>query len=184
MFAEMVATSLGEFASRGSMPMATAEADNRDGLIIPRPVIQFSAIDLLLYKELVSRPELLRQLNWRLFEELLADILETFGYRVDLMKGTKDGGIDIVAFSTSGDFGEEMYLLQAKRWKRRVGVAPVRQLLFCHSDRKATRSCLATTGEFTGGAWTLAGRYKWQLGLRDFEGLQSWVQRALLKKVG
>jgi restriction endonuclease Mrr len=75
-------------------------------------------------------------------------------------------------------------LIQAKRWSNRVGVEPVRQLLFLHSHHRVTKSCLATTSVFTEGAWALATQYRWQLELRDLDGIRDWVATAVrLKRV-
>jgi CheY-like chemotaxis protein len=146
-------------------------------------LVRLDTIDLLLYRELQANPELVQALDWRVFEKLLADILETFGYRVDLMSGTKDGGIDIVAFQRSAEWGEHKYLLQAKRWRRRVGVEPVQRLLFKQTEQRASKSCLATTSTFTRGAWKIGKEYEWQLSLLDFNGVKDWVERALRKKL-
>lgn len=60
-------------------------------------VLRLDVVDLALYQALCRHPELLKSLNWRAFEELLADILQTFGFEVELQRGTKDGGVDIFA---------------------------------------------------------------------------------------
>jgi hypothetical protein len=140
-------------------------------------LVRLDLIDIALYRALSEHPELLKTLDWRVFEELLADILKSFGYVVELQRGTKDGGVDIFALR-SDQLGEHRYLLQAKRWTNRVGVEPVRQLLFLHNHHRATKSCLATTSVFTNGAWDLASQYKWQLELRDFDGIREWLARA------
>ena len=151
----------------------------------PRTVSNLSLelIDSALYRALLAHPELLRTLHWRTFEALLADVLSTFGYDIELCRGTKDGGVDIFALKRVDSLGPHLYLLQAKRSTHSVGVAPVRQLMFVHSEHKATKSCLATTSHFTSGAWELAHRYRWQLALRDFEGLRELIERAYNIKV-
>lgn len=141
------------------------------------PLVQFNSFDPMLYKAIIEAPDLLKTLNWRIFEELLADILNSFGYKIDLMQGTKDGGIDIVAISKNTEFGEQKYLVQAKRWKNKVGVEPVQQLMFLHNKELATKSCLATTSYFTKGAWDLKRQYNWQLELKDYSGILSWVKK-------
>ncbi len=143
----------------------------------PVDLVRLDHIDVALYRALISHPELLKTLDWRIFERLLADILDTCGYVVELQRGTKDGGVDILALR-SDQFGEHRYILQAKRWTNRVGVEPIRQLLFLHDHHRATKSCLATTSVFTDGAWDLASQYKWQLELRDFDGIQEWLGKA------
>ncbi len=141
-----------------------------------------SLIDNNFYKMIVSNPELLKTLNWRVFEKLLADMLETFGYEVQLMQGTKDGGIDVIAFMKNGDFGTHKYLLQAKRWTNKVDIDVVKNVMFNHDFYKASKSCLATTATFTKGAWELAELYKWQLELKDYSSIQNWLNAAYKKR--
>lgn len=133
-------------------------------------------LDPRIYEAITNNPELMRTLHWRTFEKLLADILSRLGYEIELQRGTKDGGIDIFAIKRIGAFGEQRYLLQAKRWASRVSLAPVRELLFLHRHHQVTKSCLATTSEFTQGAWKLAREYRWQLELRDYNGLREWIE--------
>ena len=132
---------------------------------------------MALYRTLAENPEFLRAIPWRTFEKLLADIFTRFGYDIELQQGTKDGGIDLFAIKRAGPFGPQKYLIQAKRWTHKVGVDPVRQLLFLHDHHRMTKSCLATTAAFTRGACVLAEQYQWQLELRDMKGLQEWISR-------
>jgi HJR/Mrr/RecB family endonuclease len=136
-------------------------------------------VDINLYKLIVKQPELLKTMDWRIFELLLADILKTLGYDIELTKATHDGGIDLFAVKGDSEFGVHRYLLQAKRYKNKVQVEPVRSLLFLHNQYRATKSCLATTAHFTKGAWILANNYKWQLELKDYEEIYRWVKRVL-----
>lgn len=141
-------------------------------------LVTFKDFDVAVYKALVEHPELMDTLDWRFFEGLLADVLETFDFEVDLMQGTKDGGIDVFAIRRSLQMGDELYILQAKRWKNKVGVEPVRELLFLQNQHLATKSCLATTSTFTRGAWDLSDQYRWQLELKDHEGILDWLKTA------
>lgn len=47
----------------------------------------------------------LDDLSWREFEQLIANMLEAEGYCVELMKGSKDGGVDVVAIKDLGNTG-------------------------------------------------------------------------------
>ena len=145
-------------------------------------IYSLNEIDVNLYNAIISNPELLKQLNWRTFEKLLANILEKFEYEVELFKGTKDGGIDIIAMKNQSPFGINRYLIQAKRWKDKIGVEPVRSLIWAHNEYRATKSCLATTSVFTKGAWELADKYKWQVELRDYNKMIEWIQLAVKNK--
>jgi len=142
-------------------------------------VVTLDFISPELWRALTSNPEVLRSLHWREFEKVLAGLLERMEYEIELQQGTKDGGVDIFAIKRSGPLGPHRYLLQAKRSARIIGVEPVRELLFLHSEHRVSKSCLATTSRFTKGAWTLADQHSWQLELRDFTGLKEWVQIAV-----
>jgi len=141
-------------------------------------IYTLSNIDYELYNAISTNPELIKTLNWRLFEKLLADILERFEYDIELLKGTKDGGIDIIAIKKQSPLGIHRYLIQAKRWQNKVGVEPVRSLIWAHNEYRVTKSCLATTSNFTRGAWELANNYRWQIELKDYDKIIDWINLA------
>lgn len=157
-------------------PLRAEDSFQEESDVKSATIYTLDVIDPALLTMLMEDPELLRTLDWRMFEKLLAVILEKMDYEIELTRGTKDGGIDIFAVSNRGPFGAHRYLLQAKRWTNAVGVEPVRELLFLHSHHHVTKSCLATTSVFTRGAWELAHEYRWQLELKDHERLQEWLQ--------
>jgi DNA-directed RNA polymerase specialized sigma24 family protein len=138
-------------------------------------IITLDLVDIRLLEVMIGDPALSGMLNWRAFERALAAIVERLGYEVELQRGTKDGGIDIIAVRRDVAFGGHRYLLQAKRWSNRVGVEAVREVLFLREHYRATKACLATTSTFTRGAWQLADEYRWQLELRDYEKLLEWL---------
>jgi hypothetical protein len=142
-------------------------------------LVTLAPVDVSLLKSINQHPDLLRTLEWRTFEKLLAEVLDRLGYEIELQRGTKDGGIDIFALRHDGTFGSHKYIIQAKRWSNRVGVGPVRELLFLQEHHRVSKGCLATTANFTKGAWQLAGEYRWHVELRDFEGLQDWIAQAV-----
>lgn len=151
-------------------------------LIKRTPLIKtVNYFDPTIYEVIKKDPNLLKSLDWRLFEEMLADMLRRFKYSVELTQPTKDGGIDIIAIKKDENFGEHKYLLQAKRYSDAVQVSPVRELLFLHDEYNATKSCLATTATFTSGAWKLADKYKWKMELKDQQGILSWINKITAK---
>lgn len=171
--------------------LAELFTDERIANIVTTPITQpvgnlifrLEDIDPRLYQSLLDHPELLRTMDWRTFEKLLADSLEALGFEVELQKGTKDGGIDLFAIKRVEVIGPQRYLIQAKRYKNKVGVEPVQRLMFLHQHHRVTKACLATTSTFTGGAWKLAEQYKWQLELKDFDGVLDWVRQAAKQKL-
>lgn len=143
--------------------------------------IQLNTFDPSLYNKIITNPVLIHSTTWRDFEYLLKEILSAFEYEVELQKGTKDGGIDIIAIKKNDIFGEHKYLIQAKKWKNKVGVEPVQRLAFLKDYYNVSKACLATTSTFTKGAWDLAKMYPWQLELKDYNGLLDWMKFAKLK---
>lgn len=145
-------------------------------------IVKADFLDLTFYETIQKQPDLLKTMDWRLFEEMLADILKYFKYKIELTRKTKDGGIDIIAIKSDEQFGRHKYLLQAKRYKEAVEVSPVRELMFLHNDHRASKCCLATTSKFTKGAWELAEQYKWQIELKDQKGILEWINKIVNKK--
>jgi hypothetical protein len=153
----------------------------QDIILNPIPqkgLISFTSFDSKVYHAILRNPNLLNAITWRNFEKLLANLLETFEYDVELLSGTKDGGIDIIAIKKDEHFGPVRFILQAKRWQNKVGVEPIRELAFLQHQLNATKACLVTTSHFTSGAWQLANMYKWQLELKDQDGLMDWLELA------
>ncbi len=182
---------LAEVAARTATPLEVLQKDwgrlreqfsrlQQDRIL---PVLNLPIDDSVL-RAIQKHPELLRTLDWRSFEKLLGSLLASQGFEVELQRGTKDGGVDIFAIKRDSAFGEHRYLVQAKRWSHRVGVEPVRELLFLQGHYRVSKGCLATTATFSSGAWSLANEYRWQLELRDFRGIQEWVNNALSMQSG
>ncbi len=156
--------------------------DNSNQNLIDGSIYSVNKVDLDLYNTLIKQPQLVRTLEWRTFEKLIAKILEDLGYAVKLMQGTKDGGIDVIAFNKVTDLGEHKYIIQAKQWKNKVGIEPIRSLAFLQGHERITKACLVTTSTFTKGAWKLAEDYKWQMELKDINGLMDWIKSIVNKK--
>lgn len=113
---------------------------------------------------------------------MIAELFNGFGYEVELTKQTRDGGIDIFAVKHSEV--SVKYIIQAKRPKpeKPVGVDPVQALYGVKGDEGATKAILATTTSFTKPAFMLVERNKWELELRDYEGLMRWINEYLKQK--
>lgn len=90
-------------------------------------------------------------LSPRRFELLIADAFRNQGFEVRLTKTTRDGGYDLHLLESSS--GTQV-LVECKRYRkdRKVGVAPVRQLLGVQVREGVRRATLITTSGFTTGA--------------------------------
>lgn len=120
-------------------------------------------------------------LSWREFEKLIATLLEKDGYVVDLMQGSKDGGVDVVAVKDMGAAGYFKTLWQAKKkaQKNKVGISIVRELADTRQEFGASKGIIVTSSYLTRGALARVDRDKYLLGKVDRDDLEQWIQRAL-----
>jgi HJR/Mrr/RecB family endonuclease len=145
----------------------------------PRRLIQvIQTISAELIKYLKAHPRELDEIRPRQFEELIAEILASFGWEVRLTPPTKDGGYDIYAITKDVSGKRIPWLIECKKYARqqRVGVDVVRCLygtkLLLGKDE--ANLMLATTSHFTKGVHDFkASRY--DLHLRDYEGILEWI---------
>jgi HJR/Mrr/RecB family endonuclease len=123
----------------------------------------------------------LDDLTWREFEHLIAKMLEADGYNVELMQGSKDGGIDVVAIKNLGDAGLFKSVWQAKKHRldRKAGLSLVRELADTRLEHKASKGIIVTTSFLTSGALERVERDRYLLGKVDRADLDQWIERTL-----
>jgi hypothetical protein len=123
----------------------------------------------------------LDDLSWREFERLVANLLEFEGYDVQLMQGSKDGGVDIVAVKNVGSAGSFKTLWQAKRKRvsNKVGISIVRELADTRLEFGASKALIVTSSYLTRGALQRVERDRYILGKVDRDDLDSWIRRVL-----
>jgi restriction system protein len=103
-------------------------------------------------------PELLKQLEWRRFEELCAAYFETLGFRTDVLSGA-GGGVDINLYAHGAERAST--IVQCQPWNAyRVGIKPVRGLLGAMASGNVAEGVLVTSGKFTQEARDLANKEK------------------------
>ena len=114
----------------------------------------------------------------REFEELVASLLERFGYTVRLGPRGRDGGVDIFAERTTA-VGFDLTLVQCKRnaAERKVTQPLIKQFHNEVQDRQATRGLFVTTSAFTAAALQYIESKRCRLSGADFEKLREWVAR-------
>jgi len=87
----------------------------------------------------------LLNMNWQLFESLVAAYFEQQGYRVTMTSSGADGGVDAIARRDG-----ETFLIQCKHWRAtQVGVSVVRELFGVMSAQGATGAFVVSAGPFT-----------------------------------
>jgi restriction system protein len=129
------------------------------------------------YEALVRHPELMRDLHHRDFEELIAELFDRNGFKVELTACTHDGGADLYAVRDIG-LGELRFVVECKRnaIENPVGPAFVRQLRGVVDREQATCGVLVTTSRFTAGARREEGAAPHRLSLQDFDRVAAWLR--------
>lgn len=108
----------------------------------------------------------------RIFEELIAEVFNGFGYTIELTKKTRDGGKDIVALKKKSG-KEEKILIECKHWKDTVDVKEIRSLVgvAVGEEELPTGVILATTSRFSTEAknYVLNNTIKIDLERKDYD---------------
>jgi hypothetical protein len=133
-------------------------------------------INEALLRSLAAKPELMRSLEPRRFEELIARLLEDLGCEVTLTKSTRDGGYDLFGHLKSG-IAELLIVAECKRYgeKNKVGVEVVRGLYGVTEMRKANLGLIVTTSSFTKDAQQEKLRIGSRIELKAFDDLCGWL---------
>lgn len=103
---------------------------------------------------LAKHPNELYHFDPRKFERLIAHIMRSLGFEVELTAPVRDGGCDIIAFNADNLGIRTKYVVECKRYRqdRPVGVELVRSLYGVKLQNQAEHAVLATTSYFTRGA--------------------------------
>lgn len=141
-----------------------------------------SCVDLLI-EDIIKKPELVREIAPRKFEELIAHIFKRAGFNVDLTKQTRDGGYDMIAIRDDALGIRSKYIIECKRYAKtnQVTVELVRHLYAIHTTTGANKSILATTSTFTRDAKKFALETKntqWAMDLKDYDDVIEWVKNS------
>lgn len=106
--------------------------------------------------------ELLKQLEWRRFEELCVAYFEALGFGTRLGQAGAEGGVDIHLCAAGAE--RASILVQCKAWNAyRIGARPVRELQRAMRAAGLEEAMLVTSGRFTQEAVACAAAEKLQL---------------------
>jgi restriction system protein len=104
-------------------------------------------------------PELLRQLEWRRFEELCVAYYQALGFTTKIDGVGADGGVDILLRMPPAELPAT--LARCKAWDAyRVGTKAVKELRTSANAARTPDAVLLTAGRFTQEAVDLAGKEK------------------------
>lgn len=137
-------------------------------------IVRLITDELIQY--LSKHPEKIYEIRPRQFEEVIAEILASFGWSVQLTPSTKDGGFDIFAINKDISGLSSSWIIECKKYApdRKVGIEIARALYGVKTDLRVSNAMLATTSSFTQGVRAFrAERYDFQL--RDYEAILEWI---------
>jgi len=150
----------------------------REGLIVPRGVVQsVTSVNQELIERLKAKPESLRLLSSRKFEEVVAELMSRIGFLdVRLTSKIKDKGRDVIA-KLAVPTGLLHVIAECKRFApgNPVGLAIIERFLFTIRDERAAFGLIATTSYFSKGAIAKAQEYASTLRLAEFERIREWL---------
>jgi len=134
---------------------------------------------LAIATRLIREGKDLAELNWRQFEELIADLLDAEGWSVQLTSPIGDGGIDVLAARDDAVVGPILTVWQAKRYSkhRKVGISTIRELIAVRDEHQASKAFVVTTSSFTNGALMRIAQEHYKLGAVDGPDLAFWVRQ-------
>ena len=130
-----------------------------------------------------GHPEVLDELHWRKFEELLDSVFTNLGYVTELGPGAGDHGIDLRIIQKDS-IGELLTLVQAKRYKKDhpVGLQAVQALYGAVNSYAAHRGLFVTTSRYLPGVHEFASRHNERLILADSNDVAGWCKTIMSRK--
>lgn len=100
------------------------------------------------FDHFAKRPDELRNLAWRQYEEFLDAVFKNQGYVTELGPGSNDGGVDIRLYQSAA-IPEMVTLVQARRYTKKPIQLEAVAALYGHAvQQKAAKGILATTSYF------------------------------------
>jgi restriction system protein len=153
-------------------PADLANVNVRRELVIHSP-----SLDLIL--RLKAQQVSLEKVHWRDFEKLIAELLAREGWTVELGKGSKDGGVDILASRLDPAIGPLLTVWQAKKLQEgnKVGLSTIRELADTRSELRASKAVIVTSSFLTRGALERVVKDEYTLGKVERPELLEWIQR-------
>ena len=120
----------------------------------------------------------------RKFEELVAELLASQGFEVELTKRTRDGGFVIRAIRKIENFFPLKFLVECKRFvKDKVDVEIVRAFKNVIDEQNANRGIIVTTSYFTANAIQKQAQYPYLLEYKDKDSVLDWIKGYYIERI-
>lgn len=137
-----------------------------------------------LIREIYLNNEEMYKIAPRKFEEMVAELLMSQGFQVELTKQTRDGGYDILALKSNGRLLlPTKYLVECKKYTEtnKVDVNIIRSFSFVVEEQKANKGIIFTTSYFTKDAQAMRANKPWLLDFADRNDLIKWINNYILQ---
>lgn len=148
-------------------------------ITIPQPIVEdISIINTSLLTKVAHDPNLIHKCTPRQFEEIVCEMLNKKGYKVNLTNQTRDGGKDIIIVENNL-LGSFLVYVECKHYspERPIGVNLVRELYGTISADEATAGLLITSSYFSKDAINFKNKVKHRISLMDYVQLISEIQK-------
>ncbi|MBS7565312.1 restriction endonuclease [Mucilaginibacter sp. Bleaf8] len=115
----------------------------------------------------------------RQFEELVAELFDERGYKVQITQQTRDGGKELIILDHR-EVGNFMIYAECKRYApdRPVGVSVVSDLIGRMNADRATAGMVVTSSYFSPDAQVFQSKFEHQMSLIDFVKLSTMIETA------
>lgn len=127
---------------------------------------------------LKKHPDFIYNISSRKFEEIIAHILKSFGFDVELTKMTRDGGRDIIAYIRNS-VCSFLTFVECKHYSisNPVGVGIIREVYGVQQLHKANKSLIVTSSYFTKDAIEERKIISNDLELKDHNDIKIWLEK-------
>lgn len=128
----------------------------------------------LLIRSIYEDHDLLNVIEPRKFEEVVAELLYSKGFEVNLTKQTRDGGYDILALQKISGFPIK-FLVECKRYKKNIGIDIIRSFCDVIHHEQANKGIIFTTSYFSKDSQKRKNQMGTILDLKNREDIIDWI---------
>lgn len=135
-------------------------------------------------KLIAENPKSLHSLKPREFEELVAELLTSFGWQVKLTPPTRDGGFDMLGISPDPSGLESSWIVECKHYApdKKVGISILQRIHGVKESLGISNAAIVTSASFTHPAESFA-KLRYDLKLVDCLNLVEWIKQYSLEKL-
>lgn len=152
------------------------EADEEEIKIVEEIAVNQSKSVQRIITDIYKDNSNLLKVGPREFEEMVAELLKSQGFNVELTKQTRDNGYDIIALQSIGSNFPLKFLVECKRFtEKKVSVDIIRSFKEVIQTEQANKGIIVTTSYFTRDAIKKKLETPYLLDYKDKDAVLNWV---------